>query len=861
MLLKTQRRFEFTDFRVDLTNRSLLRDGRTVSLSPKTFDLLLYFVLNPQRLVTKVELMGALWHDAHVEESNLGQHIFLLRKALTARQPGEKLIVSVPGHGYRFTVPVVSVDETPSESVAMLQGVGSHAGTPSAESRPSFAQPGADGRFLIRGDVSPGHPPEENKNEPGDLGTPTAHGRLATFLRPGRQLYILIGFVLILTIAGCWLGLRSLRHPHTESLRVVIDDFENDTGDQDFDPAIRTAFGIDLRQSPYIDVAPQADVRAKLSDLNVAPGSQVSAQLARQACQRLSGQAYITGTLRRFAEKYLVTIQAFDCASGNKLAGSKGIANTADGLLAVTDKVAADIRKQLGESAKSVARFDKPVFSARSGSLESVKVYSDASLLALANKQEESIPLFQRAIELDPQFTLAYADLGVVYDNLGEKDLASANLTKAYEMRDSVDEPDRLFITAAFNDRVTRDLQASIRNDRAWAEEYPRNPAPIADLADLQTQSGKPALALDPVKRAIDLNPNDGRSYIVLARAQMHLGRFEEAAATCNQAIQRHIDGPEVHGFLMQIAYLRLDQSAIDEQVAWAKGKPAEPYIQAQLGLMYLALGRVKAAQSIFSNLIDSASKHPMSEQANGIAGRIPRAQAELGYIETARSILSRFSDGGNSADMAVALAEVGDTERAETAAKQASDARPSDTLWQEYLAPQVRAAVALSRHDFDAALAALEPALPYDLRSFDAVSMRGLAYLASKQGLRAETEFHKILDHPGVEPFSYNYPLAQLGLARALAQEGKIVDAGFAYKIVLSIWKDADSDLPRLREAKAEYAKLNDTTTDERALTAKPGFSHAAIRPGQPKSSQFKSSVAKSSPSKSTKSKATHYF
>jgi eukaryotic-like serine/threonine-protein kinase len=801
---RKQGKYRFIDFEVDLAHRSFRRAGQAIAISPRTFDLLVFFLQNPQRVVTKDELMKALWLGASVEESDLRQHIFLLRKALTGDQPGDKLLITVPGRGYEFTAPV-------TEEIPDL-----------------LPDPDSSQRFVLHYPKSSTRISAERVNERDDEADRPAHDdnpvkrAFSSILSPSPWQLAAGAAALVLLVVAGWLGWRWLHHSRPESLRIVVADFENSTGNLDFDLTLRTALIIDLRQSPFLQIATRDKLAPVLLELKGTGDSSDAARqaspftgsLARQACRRLNDHAYITGEIHRFAQKYLVTLQAFGCERGSSLAASRGIADSPDGVLAVLDKVTLDLRAQLGETSASIARFNKPLFTGPVGSLEALRAYSDASYLALEGQLEDSLKVYRRAMELDPKFAMAYADMGMVYNNLGEKEPASVNLTKAYELRDAAGELNRLSIIASYNHIVTRDIQAAIRNDKQWAEEYPHDPVPLADLADLETQIGKPALALDPAKRALALNPDDGPSYVVLARAQMHTGQFEEAAHTCNQAISHHADDAQIHGFLMQIAFLRLDQQGIDEQLAWARArqndKAAESYMQSQQGLMDFALGKAKAAEAIFATVIDAYRKQGMSEQANNIAGEIARTEAELGYVETAYSTLSRLPTEASSPDIPVAWAETGETSRAQAILQRETAAHPFDTLGIEYQSSQVKGAIALNQHQPEAAIAALTPALPYDLRLFGAPSLRGKAYLAANQPSEAEAEFHKILDHPGIEPFSYNYPLAQLGLARALARQDKIVEAGFAYKIVLQIWKDADSDLPRLREAKAEYARLN---------------------------------------------------
>ena len=877
MAQKKQGKYRFNDFEVDLALRSLRRRGHPVTVSDRTFDLLVLLMLNAPRTISKEELMAALWPNAEAEQSNLGQHIFLLRQALSGKEPGEKLVVSVPGRGYQFAVNVLSLESEeaaagprllprhPDEASLLQAAARGQSGRPAARKEKSFRtevedrdaqdrdaqdheaedrhrlRPNAGASLVAASDVaafgafdpSPDPAAEEPPRRQPRTGWSRLH--LLARLRGPWRIAALILVILLLSGLGGWFGWRLLHRSPRESLSIMVGDFQDTTGNPQFDQALRTALAIDLRQSPFLEVASRDRISktvagmmgASTADDSKAGSASLTPALignvARQACQRLGSEVYLTGDIRPLVMKYMVSVAAFNCATGASVASSKGIAGSPDAVLAVLDRLAASLRSQLGESGSSIARFDKPLLMGRPNSFEALQAYSNASHLALEQDLQDAIPLFERALQLDPQFTMAFADLGAVYNNLGERALAVQNLSKAYSLRDAVDEPDKLFITAAYNDIVTRDLQASLRNDKEWAEEYPHDPAPLAHKADLEMQIGKADLALEPARQALTLNPGEGSYYVTLARAEMRLGQFEEAAKTCRLAISRHFDLEHIHGILMQIAFLRLDQPAIDEQVAWAKGKPAEPYIAQQLAMMDFALGKVKAGRAIVQKLILNYRTQGLSEQADLLQGELPRMQAELGLLQTAKDALAVIPEENAASDLPIAWAEVGEITKARAMLQRQIEDHPSDTLWLHYVAPEIKAAIELTEHHPDAAIEALAPASPYDLRLFDVPSLRGLAYLAANKPAEAETEFHKILDHPGVEPYSYNYPLAQLGVARALTQQGKLVEAGYAYKVVRQIWKDADADLPRLHEAKAEAAKINSALNTRPIAAARP--------------------------------------
>jgi len=817
MSLKKPGKYRFQEFEVDFAHRSVHRDGRVIAIGSRTFDLLTYFVLNPQRLVTKDELMEALWPDSHVEESNLSQHIFLLRKALTGVQSGDKLIVTVPGRGYQFVPPVTPVPApAPYPERLILRAVD------------SITQVSAD-------DVT-------------ETGEHPNRGPIAQFFagfrHPGPWHVLAVTALLAVLGFGGLFAWRWEHRPAPKSLELVFSDFSNTTGNPDFDLSLKTAAAIDLEQSPLLTVAPRTKIDQALyemkQDTKTPAGAPMTPEVAREVCARLNDQAYLAGSIHRFVRKYMIALEAFDCATGRSLAASKGIASSPDGIVDVLDRVAVDLRKQLGESSSSVARFGKPLFGARTASLAALKAYSDASHLGLEGKQQDAILLFQRAVEIDPDFAIGFADLGVVYSNLGEQALARAALTKAYELRDTVDEPHRLFIVGVYNNLVTGDLEASIRNFQSWSQEYPQNPVPLIDLADLQTQAGRAAHSIEPAKRALELNPDNSYAYEVLARAQLHLDQLDQAADTCHLAIDRGFDGAAIHQFLLQIAFLRLDQAGIDTQMVWARNHAALPALLLQQGLMQFAQGKAKAAQATIERAADEYRKQGQDERARRILGGMPRILAELGLVDQARAQLNRLpeADGytiAGSIDIPVAWAHTGEDARAQAILKRELEAHLTNTLWQKDYGPQIQAAIALNQQHPAQAVSDLEPALPYEMRSFDVPALRGKAYLAAKQPEQAETEFHKIVDHPGIEPLSHNYPLARLGLARALAMEGKTTDAENAYTLFFNIWRDADPDLPRLKDAHAEYARLTGISAKTVPAIRKPATKPTAAKPRRP--------------------------
>jgi len=637
---------------------------------------------------------------------------------------------------------------------------------------------------------------------------PRLQARKAHFTGKATQrLLIATGGIAALAVLAGWIWLhRTVPGDHHE---IVLADFENSTGDKVFDGTLNTAVAIDLKQSPFLLIAAASKARATLKLMERSPEEKLTPSLARELCQRINDQAVIGGTIARFGQQYLITLTATDCATGEDLAQSKAVARDRDSVLKAVDSVAAEMRKHLGEPLKSLQRFNKPLLAKQTGSLDALKAYSRGHELATTGKYQESVPLYQRAIELDPRFAVAFADLGIIYSNLGENNLAAVNCKKAYELRDLADEPDRLFIVAAYHSEVTGNLDESIRNYETWTEIYPADAEPKGSLANLQTLIGRPDLAIAPAAQSLNLNPQDSVAYVILARAQLHAGQTDQALTTCRQAIARKLDGAELHVLLMQLAFSRHDPSAVAEQVAWAKGKSDEPYMRLHEALLDFAQGKRHVALEVLGQATEGYRKRGMLERANRIQGVVPRIEAEMGLSDDARKLLRSRPPIEGSIDTPVAMAEVGDISQAEAILRQDLRKFPDDTLWQYVNGPQIQGAIALSRHKPAEAIEALRPVIPYDMRSFEVPAMRGRAYLAAGQPDLAAIEFHKIIDHSTADPRSHNLPLAHLGLARACALQGDVAGSRDEYEKFFALWKDADPDLPVLMDARLEYSRL----------------------------------------------------
>ncbi|MFC5862560.1 winged helix-turn-helix domain-containing protein [Acidicapsa dinghuensis] len=849
-------RFRFQDFEIDLSRRTLHRNGHSIFLGMRTFDVLSFFVRHPQRVISKETIAEALWPESLAEESNLNQHIFLLRKALSGTQSGDRLIVTIPKRGFQFTPRVIPVEDEPDPDIVPEVEI---APTPANTDEPPPVLRSFDAashtsledlsREPFRSRTKPGLRPERRmKSQSGRrtraTGPRSSAGRSEIededdkphsfaarvfngLLHPGPWQLACITFAIAVIGFGGFFLWRWAHRSAVHTPVLIIAEFTNNSGVPQFDPAARTAVYLDFEQSPWFDVPAQAKV-----DQALAAAKTKGAGAYGSVCRAFGAESYLTGEVHRLTRGYLLTLSAFRCGSGRQAAVSRGIAETTDGLVSVLDRVVWDMRRQLGESPASVSQYSRSLFEGRASSLEALKAFADGDQLANTGKLQDAVAPLQHAVEIDPQFALAFADLGGVYADLGQRDFSVQAITRAFQLRSTVDDRTRLFIAAMYNTLVTGDLRAGIHNYKDWIAEYPNGSTPFLKLAQLQIESGNPAQALDPAQRAVELDPANPEAYVVLARAQMHLDQFERVAETCRLAIDRQIDGVEIHEFLLQTAFLRLDQAGIDEQIAWARGKDAEPEMQWQQALMDFAQGKAKAGAAMANTAIAGFRAHGADSRAAQVLASMARIEAELGLIDAAESTLSHISGTEDYPDALVAMAHAGMITRTEEELKAQLDAHLASTLWQEYRGPQVRAAIALNEQRPSDAIDALKPAESFDLSGFGVPALRGRAYLMAHQPAEATAEFSKIQGHSGVEPLSHDYPLAQLGLARADVQAGRTDDARMAYRLLLQIWKDADSDLPRLKEAKSEYARLaGETVRSSQATPSHPAKRLASAR------------------------------
>jgi serine/threonine protein kinase/tetratricopeptide (TPR) repeat protein len=620
---------------------------------------------------------------------------------------------------------------------------------------------------------------------------------------------------------GVWLFFLHKARTLSEKDSIVLADFANSTGDPVFEGTLRQGLAVQLSQSPFFNIDSDAQIAQTLRYMGEPPDTFLTSGVAREVCQRMGSAAVIEGSIANIEREYVVGLNAMNCHTGETLAQSQTTSQDKGHVLAALGEAAKDIRGKLGESHASLKKFDSPIEQATTPSLEALQAYN-LGLQAQLFKGEVAgaVPFFQRAVSLDPKFAMAYAILGNIYYNLREPNLAAENITKAFDLRDRVSEREKLYIASHYYDLVLGDLIKAAQAYRLWAQTYPRELAPLANLGAIFGELGEYDNALASFRDAIQIHPESGLLYGNLAAVYLNLNRSDESRSTIEQAQGRKINNPYFHILLYEIAFSRDDVAALERESAWAVGKPGVEDLSLFLESNTAAyVGKLEIARDLTQRAMDSAFRADEKETAaryqagsalcNSLFGKRVDAQ------RTAMSALKTSTGRDVQAATALTLGLTGNSAKALQLADNLSQRFPDDTIVQFNYLPTIRAAVAVSRSDAPGALENLRAASPYELGNPSGtpalmpIYVRGQAYLAAHQGSAAGAEFQKILDHRGVVGNAPIGALAHLSLARAYVLQGDAAKAEAAYRDFLTLWKDADPDLPIFIAAKAEYAKL----------------------------------------------------
>jgi serine/threonine protein kinase/tetratricopeptide (TPR) repeat protein len=590
---------------------------------------------------------------------------------------------------------------------------------------------------------------------------------------------------------------------------VVLADFVNTTGDAMFDATLKQALAVQLEQSPYLNILSEQRLRSALRFMGRTPEERISNTLAREVCEREGFKAMLSGSIATLGSRYVVSLNAVNCSTGDDLAREQVEAEDREHVLKALGKAVSDLRAKLGESLASIQKMDKPIEDATTSSLEAFKAFALGEAQKERGDDAAAIPLYEHAVELDPNFALAYGRLGVVYSNVRESERARQNFQKAFSLLNRVSERERLYITSNYYANGTRELDKAIRTLELYRQTYPKDTTPANNLAVQYEQIGQFERALEGYREVLRLDPKLAVGYTNMAFAYISLDRFEEAKAVCERAIAQGLDAGLLHGALFNVAMNQNDAAGMARQVEWARGKLAEVFMLRGQSIAAEQAGQWRKAEEYVARALEIARQRKMNGPAGSFLATLALDRAAVGFCQQvqdrAREAVVLDRDAAGAA--APALALCGETAQAEALAAGLEKDFPTNTIDNAVQIPAIRSVIALQRNQPARALELLQSAARYERSHGEVVYLRGLAHLQLKDGAAAMVDFQNLLDHKGA--YMGWSALARVGLARAAAMAGDRAKSKQAYQDVLALWKDADPDVPLIQEVKKEYARL----------------------------------------------------
>ena len=642
--------------------------------------------------------------------------------------------------------------------------------------------------------------------------------------RDSKRLWKTVALAAALVIAALLAGDLYLRSRFVTRLGekdvIVLADFANSTGETLFDDTLRQALSIQLGQSPFLNVLSDSKVSATLRLMGRSPNDHLTEELAREICLRTGSKALLVGSIASLGSHYAIGLRAVNCQTGDSLATAGKEASSREKVLQALADAVETMRGRLGESLSSVQKFDKPLEEATTPSLEALRAYSTSLRIRREKGDTEAIPFLKRAIELDPDFALAYAALGIAYSNLGQASLASEYVKKAYDLRQRVSDREKLSISTVYFDLITGEIEKANQQYRLAAQTYPHNHVAHLNLGVNYNTLGQYEAAVTELREFLRLEPDEAHGYANLGSAYLALNRLDEARATFEEAHARKLDDPFLHLFMYYLAFLQNDMPGMQGQVAWAAAKSqAEEMLLAAQSDTESYYGHLRKAREFTQRAVESAKRNGSDETAALWQANEAVRQAQFGNPAQARAATASALALSSGRDVqvlaALALARAGDASQAQVLVEKLTTESPLDTMIQAYWLPTIRAEIALMHDNAAAAIEHLQATSWCELGGASTPStmypvfVRGEAYLRADQGSAAAREFQKFIDHRGIV---LNFPLgalSYLGLGRAYALTGDRAKARSVYERFFTLWKDADPDIPILKQARAEYAKL----------------------------------------------------
>lgn len=767
-------RLAFGLFEVDRHTGELFKSGIRIRLPGQPFQVLLVLMDNGGELVTREQLREQIWHDGrNVDfEHSLNVAVNRLRRALSDSADEPRYIETVSGKGYRFIAAVEG-------SAPKLQAL------PAAEPFVAPEARGFDRKWWIAF---------------GALAFSCAVIIVAVLLRPHRK------------------------PSFAEKGTLVLAGFRNTTGDPVFDATLQQGLTVQLQQSPFLSLVAENRIRQTLRLMGRPADDTLTADLAREVCERTGSSAVLEGSIAPLGSRYVVALTARSC-KGDTLYVEQVQAPQKENVLDALSQIASKFRQGAGESLAVIRQHDTPLAEATTPSLDALKAYSAARKLAFSASFGSAVPLLQRAIELDPRFAMAHAFLGRIYADIGDSALSAQSTRRAYELRDRASEGERFFISFSYDRQITGDLESAQRTLELWEQTYPREATPHSLMSGYTTQGmGQYEKTIAEANKTIELDPDVTPAYLNLAFGYTSLGRFADAEAALQHARERHLEIPDSLILGFYLAFARNDQESMNRIAARMRGKPEEDWMLQSQALAAAHAGRVHQARLLSREAAELAQRSGHPERAAIYRAGSAASEAFFGNVTEARKNAAAALELSNARDVeygaAFALFLAHDDLRGQALASDLAKRFPQDTLVRFTYLPALHALASLRRLHPAESVSLLQTTLPFDLASpgtnffgffggLYPTYVRGQSYLSSGKGNDAAAEFQKIIDHPGVVYADPIGALAHLELARACALAGNRARAKTSYQEFLTLWRDADPDLAIYKQAKAECARL----------------------------------------------------
>jgi DNA-binding winged helix-turn-helix (wHTH) protein len=763
-------RIQFGSFVLDTRSGELRKAGTRIRLQDQPRNVLCALLSQPGEVVTREEMKRLIWPEDSFGDFDHAVNVAVakIRAAISDSADNPRYIETLPRRGYRFISPVTLAP-------AMLTG------QPAAEASATAAPVRRATRFSWVAAV---------------CGTTAILG----------------------LVTASWWYFFHKKPALTNKDTIVLADFANSTGEPVFDSTLGRGLSIQLEQSPFLSILSDKKTHETLQLMNQKPDARLTRKVAIELCQRAASAAVLDGSIAQIGTHYLLTLQAINCSNGEVIAGTEALATDKDHVLEALGTVATEIRNKLGESRGTLQKLDTPLAEATTSSLPALQAYSLGETAELVNAG----PFYRRAIELDPNFAKAYAELAEVYMSAGEGTLGTEYASKAYELREHLSEREKLDVEFGYHVNVTGDLHAAQRAGDVAVHLYPRDLGLHEQLGGLYFWLGQYDKALQEFLWTPPQEPLDNSQYGSLVDTYVKLNRIDDARAIAAKAQAQNFNLPYNR---YSLAFLQNDPVEMKRQVEFLAGDPTEELMFSVRGDTEAYFGHLRKARDLSARAIEISGRNNRKRE-NSAEYRLNLAlhEAEVGNAVEAREGAGTALALSPTRDVkfltALTLALAGDAAKAQVLADDVEKQSPRSTMINGYWLPCVRAAVQIDRNNPAKAVELLEAAAPYDMAFpypqmelaiyFFPVYVRGQAYLRWHKGREAATEFQKFLDHRGAVGINPLGALAHLGLARAYVLQGDIAKARGAYQNFLALWKDADPDIPVLMQARAEYASLN---------------------------------------------------